>query len=162
MLAELLLFRRDFEGTREHVARALELNPDDSDAHAIRGLYLSYMGDASAAIDSLATAMRLNPLHPAWHLWFTGLAHYTAKNYQAALAPLREASRRNPNFISPRLKLAATLARLGNIEEAKKTVTEILSIKPDYNVGLEADRPFRDPADLEHYLGGLRLAGLPQ
>ena len=162
VLAELLLFRRDFEGTREHVARALELNPDDSDAHAIRGLYLSYMGDASAAIDSLATAMRLNPLHPAWHLWFTGLAHYTAKNYQAALAPLREASRRNPNFISPRLKLAATLARLGNIEEAKKTVTEILSIKPDYNVGLEADRPFRDPADLEHYLGGLRLAGLPQ
>jgi hypothetical protein len=40
-------------------------------------------------------------------------------------------------------------------------VAEILSINPDYNVQLEADRPFRDSADLEHYLEGLRLAGLP-
>ena len=162
VLAELLLFRRDFDGTRDHVAQALALNPDDADAHAIRGLYLSYMGDTAAAVDSLATAIRLNPLYPAWYLWFTGFAYYTARNYQAALAPLREASRRNPNFISPRLKLAAALARLGNVEEAKEAVAEILSINPDYNVQLEADRPFRDPADLEHYLEGLRLAGLPE
>jgi adenylate cyclase len=162
VMAELLLFRRDFDGTREHVAKALALNPDDADAHAIRGLYFIYTGDPAGAIDSLATAMRLNPLYPAWYLWFTGFAYYTAKNYQAALAPLREASRRNPSFISPRLKLAATHARLGNAEEAKKTVAEILSINSAYNVALEANRPFRDPADLEHYLAGLRLAGLPE
>ncbi len=162
VLAELLLFRRDFDGTREHVAQALALNPDDADAHAIRGLYLSYMGDTTAAINSLATAIRLNPLHPAWHLGFMGFAYYTAKNYEAALVPLREASRNNPNSISPRLKLAATLAQLGKIEEAKQTVAEILSLNSDYNVGLEAHRPYRDPADLEHYLEGLRLAGLPE
>jgi tetratricopeptide (TPR) repeat protein len=162
VLAELLLFRRDFDGTRDHVAKALALNPDDADAHAIRGLYLSYMGDTAGAIDSLATAIRLNPFYPAWYLWFKGFAYYTAGNYQAALAPLREASRRNPNFISPRLKLAAALARLGNVEEAKETVAEILGINPDYKVELEADRPFRDPADLEHFLEGLRLAGLPE
>jgi len=162
VLAELLLFRRDFDGTRDHVAQALTLNPDDADAHAIRGLYLTYMCDTAAAINSLATAIRLNPLYPAWYLWFTGFAYYTAKNYEAALAPLREASRRNPNFISPRLKLAAALARLGNVEEAKETVAEILSINPNYNVELEADRPFHNPADLEHYLEGLRLAGLPE
>jgi adenylate cyclase len=123
---------------------------------------LSYIGDTAAAIDSLATAIRLNPFYPAWYLWFKGFAYYTARNYQEALAPLRQASRRNPNFISPRLKLAAALARLGNVEEAKEKVAEILRIDPNYNVELEADRPFRDSGDLEHYLEGLRLAGLPE
>lgn len=161
VLAELLLFRRDYDGAREHVARALTLNPDDADAHAIHGLLLTYLGENDAAIEALATAIRLSPFHPAWHLWFTGFAFYVAKNYQASLAPLKEASRRNPNFVPPRLKLAAAYARLGQKEEAKKTVSEILRIKPDYCIALEQDRPFRDRADLEHYLEGLRLAGLP-
>lgn len=162
VLAELLLFRRDYDGAREHVARALSLNPDDADAYAIRGLLLTYLGDPDDAIDALATAIRLSPFHPAWHLWFTGFAYYVARNYQAALAPLREASRRHPNFVQPRLKLAATYARLDRTEEAAQTVAEILRIKPDYRIAMERDRPFRKPADLEHYLEGLRLAGLPE
>ena len=161
-LAELLLLRRDYVGAREHLARALTLNPDDADAYAIRGLLHTYLGETDAAVDDLATAIRLSPFHPAWYLWFTGFAYYVARNYEAALAPLQEATRRHPKFVPPRLKLAATYARLERTQEAEESVAEILKIKPDYCVALEIDRPFRDPADLEHYLEGLRLAGLPE
>jgi adenylate cyclase len=162
VLAELLLLHGDYEGAREHLARALTLNPDDADAYAIRGLLLTYLGDTGAAIEDLATAIHLSAFHPAWYLWFTGFAHYVAGNYEAALAPLQEATRRHPKFVPPRLKLAATYARLQRTEEANEAVAEILRIKPDYRVALESDRPFRDPADLEHYLEGLRLAGMPE
>lgn len=162
VLAELLILRRDFEGARQHLALALSLNPDDADAYAIRGLLFTYLGDTDAAIDDLATAVRLSPFHPGWYLWFTGFAYYVARNYQAALAPLEEATRRNPNFVPPRLKLAATYARLDRSAEAERTIVEILRIKPDYRVALEVDRPFHNPQDLEHYLEGLRLAGLPE
>jgi adenylate cyclase len=62
-----------------------------------------------------------------------------------------------------RLFLAASYAQLGTTADAEAQVAEALLMAPDYTLQRAAEsEPYRDRADLEHYLDGLRKAGLPQ
>ena len=59
--------------------------------------------------------------------------------------------------------LAICYAHLGRIEEAKTQAAEILRLKPDFSMKwIIAMEPYKNPADLEHLLDGLRKAGLPE
>lgn len=55
------------------------------------GTYLHNTGSPDEAIDCHMKATRLNPYYPVWYLWHLGLAYYSAKRYEEALAPLRKA-----------------------------------------------------------------------
>jgi hypothetical protein len=60
------------------------------------------------------------------------------------------------------LTLAATRAALGKIEEAKAGVAEARKISPDLTLAYVPKAwPFRNAADLDHLVGMLREAGLP-
>jgi adenylate cyclase len=57
--------------------------------------------------------------------------------------------------------LAICYAELGRLEEAQTEMAEVLRLTP--NASLEVVRqslPFKDPADIERMLDGLRKAGL--
>ena len=59
----------------------------------------------------------------------------------------------------------AVLAEFGAVVDAVSCAVDIQKEIVHRNEDLpelEADRPFRDSGDLEHYLEGLRLAGLPE
>ncbi|MGH6934030.1 MAG: hypothetical protein ACREEE_16555, partial [Dongiaceae bacterium] len=62
-----------------------------------------------------------------------------------------------------RVLLAACCGQLGRAEEARALWQEALRINPDYS--LEHRRrvlPYKDPADFERIVEGLRKAGLPE
>ncbi len=62
----------------------------------------------------------------------------------------------------PQAVLAAALAHLGQMDEARAAVTEALEAKPDLSLTyLEKTLPTKEPDGLEPYLDGLRKAGLP-
>jgi hypothetical protein len=64
-----------------------------------------------------------------------------------------------------RLLLAATYAQLGRIEEARTVVEEILASHPDFSLRQEREsslRYYKFSHGLEHWLEGLRKAGLPE
>ena len=156
------LFNREYELAEFHLDKALLLNPNHSVAWAYKGLYFIYIGKPEDALSVLQQAARRNPFNHTWYLWFVGLAYYCARRYQEAIQPLRRSIDHNPKFIAPRRTLAACYAQLGKSKEAAKQTEMILDLDPDFSLEkLSSMLSYRDSADLEHYLEGLRKAGLP-
>ena len=59
--------------------------------------------------------------------------------------------------------LAAAYAQSGAVEEARWEATQILTHDPGFSrVRIQKTFPFKSPADREHFLDGLRKAGLVQ
>jgi adenylate cyclase len=58
--------------------------------------------------------------------------------------------------------LTSSLGHLGRTDEAKRALDETLRLRPDYSGGAVARMMlFKHRRDLEHFLEGLRKAGLP-
>ena len=85
------------------------------------------------------------------------------KQYEAAVIAGRQAVSHAPNHHVPYLVLAAALAQSDQIDEARKQAREILRLNPSFSLRRHAERsPFKNKADLDHRLDGLRKAGLPE
>ena len=73
----------------------------------------------------------------------------------------RKTVERNPNFVAAHAFLAVLLSELGREEEARAEGEKALKLSPGASLeGLRARLPYRNPADLERLLGGMRKAGL--
>jgi len=57
---------------------------------------------------------------------------------------------------------AAAYAQLGRQEEAHAAMTEYLRLRPGGTIRTASRFPFKNAADLDHWLEGLRKAGLPE
>ena len=112
------------------------------------------------AIELVNDAMRLNPFYPDWYLWNAAIAYYPARQYDAVIDAV-ERMREPP--VDPLLFLAASYAQLGHSAEAEATVKRVLALDPEATVAKwAAQQPYKNPRDLEHYINGLRKAGLPE
>jgi len=71
---------------------------------------------------------------------------------------------RVPNMRQGHVFLAANLAQLGQLDEAHAEAAEILRIDPKYTIdGTQRQLAlFKRSEDVEHFLDGLREAGLPE
>lgn len=163
LLSSVLKDQRQFTESLAHCQQAMALNPNDAEGSARMGTLLVAMGRFEEALNWMQKAIRLNPLHPAWYLYTIGEAHYGARQYEQAITPLRAAISRFPNFLTPRRHLAATYAQLGRMDEARTQIIKIQQLDPSVSVNLYRERPLYENADdMEHYLDGLRKAGLPE
>jgi adenylate cyclase len=146
-----------------HYQQAMVLNSNDANGAAHMGGLFIDMGRFSEALEWLQRAVRLNPLHPAWYLYGIGEAYYGSLQYEKAIVPLSAAVNRFPTFITPRRHLAAAYAQLGRLNEARAEIAEILKLDPSVCLSLYRQRiRYENAEDLEHYLDGLRKAGLPE
>ena len=77
------------------------------------------------------------------------------------LPPFKKALTRNPDFLPAHAILAAIYSELGREEEARAEAAEVLQISPNFSLEVLRQRlPYKDPADLERFLDGLRKARL--
>ena len=129
------------------------------------GVYLTAVGEGNEAVGCCERAIRLNPFGPGYYLWNLATACYCARRYDEALVPLKENLSRFPKFVRPRRVLAAALAQLGRLDEARKVTEVILAAEPDISLsGIRENDTlvWKRPEDQEHWLEGLRLAGIPE
>jgi hypothetical protein len=69
----------------------------------------------------------------------------------------------NPGFVNGYKPLIASLGHLGRAEEAKPYVDKLLALEPNFTVERFAQvYPIKYDSDREHYMKGLRLAGVPE
>jgi adenylate cyclase len=137
--------------------RAIELNPNDADILAERGGAVSFSGDSEAALDLLKRAVRLNPYHPDWYLWFLGEAYFNLGQYEEATRTLH---RMRDQSEGHRL-LAASYALSDRLEQARYHAQQVMSVYPDFTIEhWRTVPPDRNPEPLERFLEGLRKAGL--
>ena len=162
------LYGRDYEGARRQLLRALELNPNDADVLAHAAAAMALIGEPELAVEAGRSALRLAPHHPEWYTAFAGIALFSARLHDeaiATMAPAPEALCNTPAFI------AAAYAHLGQIEACpghretvhrhhRRQLARGLFPKDTSCIDwLLAMDPFRRPADAEHYAQGLRMAG---
>jgi tetratricopeptide (TPR) repeat protein len=155
----VLGYERRWSESDQEFSAALELDPNQADARAIRADLATLKGDPKTAIEHVERALRLN-LHPAgWYYWELGLAQYAARQYDAAIKTLRkEATYRTGS----RRVLAASLAQLGLTEEARREAELFMASNPFFSIGRWVKtQPFHDEATRVHIVEGYRKAGLP-
>jgi len=142
---------------------AVKYDPNYADGYAALANVLFFSGDGQGAEAAMRHAMRLNPRYSGAYIDILGRAYFIMGNYDRAIAELRECVSRDPNLISCRAFLAATYALAGRVADAQWEAQEILGLKPGYTLETDSVSPqFRDVADRERYLSGLRLAGVPE
>ena len=73
-LGQLHHHRRSFDEAGQDFEKAIRLNPNDFQAMALYGNYLTAIGNPEDAIEQFDQAIRLNPIEPSWIRWLRGVA----------------------------------------------------------------------------------------
>jgi adenylate cyclase len=157
------MWARELDTARESAALALEFAPSFPPASASLGLIHLYSGDAAQSVGLFEWAIRLDPGYQNTFLHFLAQACFQLGRYDEAASHLRQRLVLSPESDASRMLLAATLGHLGQVAAAREVWQELLVINPTFS--LEQRRrvlPFRDPADFERIVDGLRKAGLPE
>jgi adenylate cyclase len=162
-LGDVLLFKGQHDAAIAEFERALALNPNFTDYRY--AAVLAFAGEPVRAIEMLETNIRLDPFQsnvPGF-LGVKAWANYMLKCYGEAVRLFQDCVLRLPNAVGPRAGLAAAYAQSGRLEEARKEAAEVLRIYPGFTIeSWKRTVPWRDPKDAEHFIDGLRKAGLPE
>jgi TolB-like protein/class 3 adenylate cyclase/Flp pilus assembly protein TadD len=147
---------------------ALALDSNLAYAHAMIGIAKTALGRADEAEGHIREALRLSPRDVMAHHWMSSAG--SAKPHlgadDEAIAWLRRAIDGNRNFAFSHLSLAAGLARLGRIDEARAAAAAGLALEPGFTIGrlragVRSDNPVY-LAGREWIYGGLRTASVPE
>ena len=156
----ILEYENRWEEARDEFQTSIALNPNDPDARSIYSDFLFLDGNANAALETSAVAMRMNPHPVGWHIWLHGQALIASGKYEQAIESLTmEVTYRTPS----RRILAVVLALVGRHEEAKLEVNAYLATDPTWRFGAwMATRPFQKLEDIKFWNDAYRLAGFPE
>jgi adenylate cyclase len=169
-LGMLHMYRSEFDQGSFRFAEALRLNPNDSRALGLHGLFLAEVGRAEEAIAQFEQAERLNPLRPGWLNRLKGIAYFSAGRYGDAIASFRA---NEAPINQERGWLAASYAQAGRLEEARAYLQSFLCVAKEEMAVLPGPtvggwrccwRPieYRHDRDFDRLFDGLRKAGLPE
>ncbi|WP_214470400.1 winged helix-turn-helix domain-containing tetratricopeptide repeat protein [Mesorhizobium sp. dw_380] len=159
VLGNLLAYEHSFAESEAEFAKAFALDPNEADAWATLSDIMVLAGRVEEGLEQIRKAFRLNPFPASWYYLTLGQAQYAARDYEAAVETLR---RDETYRTSSRRFLAASLAQLGRLDEARAEVELFLIGNPHFTTSHWVwTEPFRDDATLEHFVDGFRKAGLP-
>jgi adenylate cyclase len=160
-LAYAHLGEKQYDQALTAARRAIALDPNSAEAHLTLGEVLCFSGQPDEALPLVEQAMRLNPRYPPSYLWSLGQIYALLGRTEEAATALRRVLTRNPDHLTAHLNLAVCLSELGQIEEARQEIAEVLRINPQFSLTDLRERiPYKDPAVLERIVKGLQKAGL--
>ncbi|MFM9974474.1 MAG: adenylate/guanylate cyclase domain-containing protein [Beijerinckiaceae bacterium] len=158
------VYRGSYEESAEHAERALRLNPNSATVRRSCGIAYAYGGACEAAIQNFEAALQLSPLDIHAHRIFSGLAmaHFFARNFAEVERNAQRVLQESPNHVVIRRYLAPALAYQGKLAEAHGVVVDLLRLAPDSSLERARGSRFRHPWQMDLYIEGLRMAGLPE
>ena len=148
--------------------RALALDRNLAFAQAEIGVAKIALGHAEEAEAHVQEALRLSPRDKNAFVWMAiaGIAKLHLGADEEAVAWLRRSNEANRNFPVADFYLAAALAQLGRLVEAREAVHAGLALNPGFTlrrfrVGAYSDNPTY-LAQRERLYDGMRKAGVPE
>jgi TolB-like protein/class 3 adenylate cyclase/Flp pilus assembly protein TadD len=167
-LADLLVqTNRAAQGIAE-CKRALTLNRNLGGPHALIGIAKTLMGRAEETEAHINEALRLFPRHVVAHYWLliAGTAKLQLSADAEAVDWLRRSIETNCNYPLTHFVLAAALALLGSLDEARAVAKAGLALDPSFTIrryrnGAPSDNPTY-LASQERVYQGMRMAGVPE
>ena len=142
---------------------ALRLNPNFCLAQGYYALALSYAGRTEDSFAAAQRAIRLSPRDPALAIYYgiAGYARFMTRHYDEAIALAREAIRHRGDLTGAYRVLAVSAGMSGDAATAGMAMAELRRTQPNISLAWAATQlPWRNEADREHFLEGLRRAGL--
>jgi adenylate cyclase len=157
------LSKQEYEEAIAMSEKAIALAPNHAENLAVAAATLNKSGQPERSLELVRKAMRVCPVYPSWYLWVLGTACRLLGRNESAISAFEESIKRNADNLGVHVALASTLGELGRQEDAKKPVSEILRLNPDFSIKKYiAGLSYRDPAELTRFEDGLRKAGLPE
>jgi TolB-like protein/class 3 adenylate cyclase/Tfp pilus assembly protein PilF len=148
---------------------ALSQDRNLADAHAWIGLAKYFLGHAEETEVHVSEALRLSPRDIFAYRWMmiVGIAKVQINADTEAVAWLRRSIDANRNFPLAHFHLAAALALLGSLDEARAAAQVALALNPGFTIRrfqrhvVASDNPTFLAKRLRFY-EGMRLAGVPE
>ena len=158
MLGWTLMWRRDARAGVREFEHSVSLNPNFWDWRHANALI--YAGEAQRGLEVVRTHERLDPFHPPHVHAFQGHALFLLERYAESVWPLRDSIRRSPQMLLGHVWLAVTLARLGELEEARALVADVRRRAPRMTLEhWHGPLLYCDPAHQKNMLGALNEIG---
>jgi TolB-like protein len=142
-------------------AQAVEFNPNDTDLLAEYGVRLGHSGNWYEGRTFLEKSLERNPIPPTYYDADLAVNFYMVKDYATAEVWIEKTEfGSNPLY---HLVAAMIYGQLGRVAESRRERDWLLSNAPDLIKNIRRDMANRlgRPADQEHAIDGLILAGLP-
>ena len=144
-----------------HLAKAVEVNPNDAHILVSIGHYRGYLAENSDDLTYIDIAFERNPLHPHWYWQHRAVALFSHARYEEVINNLFRSTGESE---VAHLYFAAAYAQLKKIEKAKQHLQKLHDMNSDANIDwLNIAYPTRCYEESEHrsrFIEGLRLAGL--
>ena len=166
--AFVLTIKKQLDAARFEARTAIDLDRTLSPAYIRLAQIETSLGRPEEALRLTEQALRISPKEPrAGHAFYAAAhAHTLLGNDEQAQNLARQALSTGFKSYLAYSYLAAALANLGRIDEARRVVGEMLIANPEITLArLYANRRSDHPGYLsrwQRYLDGLRAAGLPE
>jgi TolB-like protein/class 3 adenylate cyclase len=148
--------------------RALALDRNLAMAHGAIGQAKYFIGHGEETDTHVREALRLSPRDTNAHVWMmsAGFAKLQLGADEEAVAQFRRAVETNRNLPLTHFGLAAALAHLGRLDEARTATQAGLALDPTFTIRrFRAGAATNDPTYLagrEHMYQGMRKGGVPE
>jgi len=155
-------YRGRLEDALAAFEQALRLNPNFALAQGYYGLMLSWTGRWREGAEAARRALRLSPRDPSAAIYngVAAYASYVERDYKEAIRLSRESIRQRNDFPGAYRVITAAAAMAGDMDLATAMLQELRRVQPNISVTWMARQlPFRKD-EREHFLEGLRRAGL--
>jgi adenylate cyclase len=157
------LVEHDQKTAFEAFDEAVKLCPSCAPAYIFGSCSLSFAGQAERAIDWGEQAVRLSPFDPLRYVAYHGISigNFQLGRYEQAANAARKAIQA-PGFSFSYALLAASLARLGRLEEAKAVVAQLRELQQsNSSINRQCTAAGMIPAVVDPLIEALCAAGLP-
>ena len=165
-VGRIQLLKREYDHAIAEFQTSVKLNPNLAQAHCALGDAMTYVGRLDESISSFEEAVRLSPHDPyRWgFLMYGSIAHLFSKQHELAAEWAEKAVGVPNSHYWANAALVAALGHLDRPDETRSAVEELLRRKPKFTCSFAKDHLFyiKSLAQVDHYVDGLRKAGLPE
>jgi predicted Zn-dependent protease len=157
-----LLLNEGWDEALETGRAAVMANPCDVETRYSYADVLAHAGDPAMAAQEFRLAISLDPFHRPALRALLGRALLLCGRLEEALAELRYAAARLPNYGPGLQMLVVAAAEIGNVEEAGMALRQLLTVGPyESTQGIRSTWFFRDPQIVERFSAAIESVGLP-
>jgi len=161
VLAHIMLWGGEWTAAIAEARTAIALNPNSAFVISMLGCVLGFGGYREEALVRLQQAMRASPHDPLtwlWTMWSGGMYCFSGR-FDAAIETCQQLIRLRPSYSEGQVLIAASLAHLGRIDEARKVLKDARVQGEDVRY---RSPPWRRSEDNALRLEGIRLAETPE
>lgn len=165
MKAHFLIFvEHEFDDALAMQQKAYKINPYSSMVLLLNSFTFTYCGEpekALAKLEELEELAEFEERHKFFYYLAKSVAHTFNHDYELGVKWGRECVEDTPTFTNGYKPLICCLGHLGRSTEAATYIRELLRLDPAFSIEqMGTAYPFKRDSDRQHYIEGLKKAGV--